>query len=73
MKRREHPPINELDRLAEVDLGAQLADLKLAFYQQSLLLSALIDHLIEKGLIEPDKLAELVTKIDAELTSSTEE
>ncbi|MFC7440138.1 hypothetical protein [Laceyella putida] len=73
MKRRKQPPINALERFAEVDLGAQLADLKLAFYQQSLLLSALIDHLVDKGLIEPEELAELAARIDKEITASIEE
>ncbi|WP_228502635.1 hypothetical protein [Laceyella tengchongensis] len=73
MKQGKRPSVNMLKRFAGVDLGAQVADLKLAFYQQGLLLSALIDLLVDKGLIEPDELAELATRLDREITVPTEE
>jgi hypothetical protein len=56
--------VSPLERVQEVDLGAQLADLNLAFYRQSLLLSALLDLLIEKGWIRQDDLAKAAVRID---------
>lgn len=52
----------------ELNLASQLADLKLRFYQQSVLLSALIDLLIEKELIDHDEIARMAVKIDKDLS-----
>ncbi len=52
----------------EVNLASQLAELKLRFYQQSVLLSALIDLLIEKKLIDNDEIARMAIKIDKDLS-----
>ncbi|MBA4494081.1 hypothetical protein ACFO25_10980 [Paenactinomyces guangxiensis] len=72
-KKNRLQSIGPFERYQELDLGAQIADLKLIFYQQSLLLSALIDLLIEKGCIQREELAELVMSIDGELTVRLEE
>lgn len=58
---------SSFERYQELDVGAKLADLKISFYHQSLLLTALIDLLIEKGLIERDELKEIAMNIDKEL------
>lgn len=57
----------------ELDLAGQLADLKLRFYQQSVLLSALIDLLVEKELIEKDEIARMAVKIDKDLSKDLQE
>ncbi|WP_124728565.1 hypothetical protein [Staphylospora marina] len=60
-----HPP----DRFQELEIGSQLADLKLNFYQQSLLLTALLDLLIEKGLVRKEEIALMASNIDRELST----
>jgi hypothetical protein len=70
--RNQHPPVSPFDRYHELELGGQLADLKLNFYQQSLLLTALLDLLIEKGLIRKEEIAALAMQIDRELTTELE-
>ncbi len=66
-KKKRIQPIRPFERYQELDVGAQLADLKLGLYQQSLLLTALIDLLIEKGTIQREDLTELVMRLDREL------
>ncbi|MBH8597907.1 MULTISPECIES: hypothetical protein [unclassified Thermoactinomyces] len=60
-------PVSPHKRCDEVNFGAQLADLKLDFYKQTLLLTALLELLIGKGLIERNEFAELVKGLDAEV------
>ncbi|SEM82238.1 hypothetical protein [Lihuaxuella thermophila] len=72
-KKKRIQPIRPFERYRELDLGAQLADLKLTFYQQSLLLTALIDLLIEKGTITREDLTQLVKSLDRELSYQLEE
>ncbi|WP_018131045.1 hypothetical protein [Effusibacillus pohliae] len=63
---------------AEVDLLAQIADLKEIDYKNTLLLTALIELLVEKGLIRRQEVlgkaqlldAELEHQIDQQLTSA---
>lgn len=71
-KKKRIQPIRPFERYQELDVGAQLADLKLSFYQQSLLLTALIDLLIEKGTIHREDLTELVMSLDRELSYQLE-
>lgn len=57
-----HSPWNE------VGMIAKLADMKEMQYQQALLLSSVIDLLIEKGMLTQDELAETAKYLDKELT-----
>ncbi|MBA4548067.1 hypothetical protein H1R82_03525 [Thermoactinomyces intermedius] len=56
-----------LDSVDKLDLAGQLAELKLSFYQQSVLLSAMMDLLIEKDLLQKEEIAHMAMKIDMEL------
>ena len=56
-----------LDSVDKLDLAGQLAELKISFYQQSVLLSALMDLLIEKDLLQKEEIARMAMKIDMEL------
>ncbi|MGA9174629.1 MAG: hypothetical protein WBZ33_11725 [Thermoactinomyces sp.] len=68
-KSKAGKPESPHKRYHEVDLGAQLADLKLDYYKQTLLLTALLELLIDKGLIERNEFAALVKGIDAEVSA----
>jgi hypothetical protein len=52
----------------EVNLIAKLADLKESHYLQSLLISALIDTLMDKGLITAEELALKAQQLDQAAT-----
>lgn len=52
----------------EVKQGALLADLKEATYNNALLLSALIDLLVEKGVITRHEISETANMLDQELS-----
>jgi len=54
--------------MKEVHMFAQLADLKVRNYQDSLALTALIELLIEKQLITPSELQAKVTQLDLSFT-----
>lgn len=60
-------PTPALDRYQELDVGAQLADIKLSIYQQSLLLTALIDLLESKGYIQQEEISSLAKRLDHDL------
>jgi hypothetical protein len=66
-KRNRIQPITSFDCRQKLDVGAQLADLKIHFYHQSLLVTALVDLLIGKGIIRQEDLAEVALGIDKEL------
>jgi len=61
MKTRHNP-------LTEVNLIAKLADLQEADYHNTVVLHAVIDLLIQKGIITRDELLQQARTIDAELT-----
>lgn len=52
---------------AEVDLIAQLADLKVVDYKNTLLLTALIDLLVEKGVLSRHDVLTKARMLDSEL------
>lgn len=52
----------------EVGIIAKLADMKETQYQQALLLSSVIDLLMEKGILTQDELARTAKHLDKELT-----
>jgi hypothetical protein len=54
--------------LDEVNLIGKLADLKESHYLQSLLLSALIDTLMDKGLITAEELTHRAQQLDQAAT-----
>lgn len=60
--------LRSLEPGEELNLASQLAELKLRFYQQSVLLSALIDLLIEKELLDNEEIARMAMKIDKDLS-----
>lgn len=62
-----HIPSPAVDRYQELDVGAQLADIKLTIYQQSLLLTALIDLLESKGYLHQEELSSLAKRLDHDL------
>ncbi|MCR8634847.1 hypothetical protein [Paenibacillus radicis (ex Xue et al. 2023)] len=53
------------NHLEQVDLIAKLADLKNAHYQNSLLVSALIELLVEKEIITAQDIASMSAQLDA--------
>jgi hypothetical protein len=57
-------------RFDEVQLIAKLADLKEDHYRTSLLLSAVTDLLIEKGLLAKDEICEKASRLDAVFAGS---
>ena len=59
---RIHPHLNE------VNLIGKLADLKESHYTNSLLLTSLIDLLIDKGLISTQELQTRAAELDKTLT-----
>lgn len=56
------------NHLEQVDFIAQLADLKNAHYQNALLVSALIEVLVEKGIITARDIAAMSAHLDAAYT-----
>jgi hypothetical protein len=56
----------------ELELKAQLGDVKLLLYHQSLLLSALLDLLVAKGLIRREEIASFAMGIDRDLATEDE-
>lgn len=54
--------------LDEINMIGKLADLKESHYHQSLILSSLIQTLIDKGLITPQEIQLKSKEIDAALT-----
>jgi hypothetical protein len=71
-KRNRIQPITSFDYQQKLDVGAQLADLKIHFYHQSLLVTALIDLLVDKGIIRQEELSEVAIGIDKELMMQIE-
>lgn len=58
-----------LSSMSEVNLLASLADMKEVDYKNALLLTALIDVLMEKDILSQSDLAEKIKKIDSLPTS----
>lgn len=59
---------NPQSPMQEVHMIAQLADLKVRYYQDSLALTALIELLIEKQVITPSELQAKVMQLDHSFT-----
>jgi hypothetical protein len=55
-------------RMDEINLVGKLADLKESHYLQSLLLSSLIDILIDKGIITAEELTNKAQELDLAAT-----
>ncbi|WP_207953099.1 hypothetical protein [Paenibacillus agricola] len=60
--------MNRMNHLDQVNWIAQLADLKHTHYHNSLLLSALIELLVEKGIMTAQDIAIMSAQLDASLT-----
>ncbi|MBE1443868.1 hypothetical protein [Paenibacillus sp. OAS669] len=60
------------NHLEQVDLIAKVADLKQAHYQNALLVSALIELLVEKGIITAKDIAVMSSQLDAAYTPESE-
>lgn len=60
--------MNRISHLDEVHMIAKLADLKESHYHQSLVLSALIQLLIDKGVITAQELQLKTKELDSVLT-----
>ncbi len=58
-----------LSSMSEVNLLASLADMKEVDYKNALLLTALIDVLMEKDILSQSDLAEKIKKMDTLPTS----
>jgi hypothetical protein len=56
------------NHLEQVDLIGKLADLKAAHYQNALLVSALIELLVEKEIITAQDIASMSAQLDASFT-----
>ncbi|PZE19056.1 hypothetical protein [Paenibacillus xerothermodurans] len=54
--------------LQQIDLIGKLADLKHAHYQSALLVSTIIELLVEKGIITAQDIASVSAKLDASYT-----
>jgi hypothetical protein len=52
------------DAMQEVDLIAKLADLKDQHYRNTLLLSAVVELLVEKNLLTTDELSAKIKQLD---------
>ena len=61
-----------LIELKELHLYAKLADLQEVDYHNTLVLHAVIEILIDKGLLTRDELTQKVQELDAQLTFQTE-
>jgi hypothetical protein len=55
--------------LAEWSVGAELADVKQMIYHDSLLITALIEELIDKRVITREELVKRACRLDQELLS----
>jgi hypothetical protein len=60
--------MNRMNHLDQVNWIAQLADLKQAHYHNSLLVNALIELLVEKGIMTAHDIATMSAQLDASLT-----
>ena len=56
--------INPLHPMDDVNMIGKLADLKEAYYKQSLLLTALTELLMEKGMVSSDELLLRSTQLE---------
>jgi len=73
VNKEKEQPKSPRDPFQELDLAVQLADLKLHVYRQSLMLSALIQLLIEKKCFRYEELAQMAIRLDQELGTEEEE
>lgn len=61
--------MNRLNGLpAEVDMIAQLADLKEVDYKNTLVLTALVELLVEKGILDRKEVIQKARQLDADLS-----
>jgi hypothetical protein len=61
--------MNRRNRLpAEVDVIAQLADLKEVDYKNTLVLTALVELLVEKGILDRKEVIQKARQLDADLS-----
>ncbi|MGZ4106649.1 MAG: hypothetical protein ACXVDE_04005 [Tumebacillaceae bacterium] len=61
--------MNRLNGLpAEVDLIAQLADLKEVDYKNTLVLTALVELLVEKGILDRKEVIQKARQLDVDLS-----
>jgi hypothetical protein len=65
--------MNRLNGLpAEVDMIAQLADLKEVDYKNTLVLTALVDLLVEKGILTRKEVIQKARQLDVDLSVDLE-
>ncbi|MEX2415261.1 MAG: hypothetical protein WD424_03885 [Paenibacillaceae bacterium] len=57
-------PMSPMNPMDEVHMIAKLADLKEEHYKQSLMISALMELLIEKGIVNTTELQARVARLD---------
>ncbi|MBN2908143.1 hypothetical protein JQC72_01215 [Polycladomyces sp. WAk] len=70
MSQDRRPPLTpENRRWAEWSVGAELADVKQMIYHDSLLITALIEELIDKRVITREELVERACRLDREMMS----
>ncbi|ARU60809.1 hypothetical protein CBW65_06660 [Tumebacillus avium] len=61
--------MNRLNGLpAEVDMIAQLADLKEVDYKNTLVLTALVELLVEKGILDRKEVIQKARQLDADIS-----
>ncbi len=65
--RRVNPSERGPDAWSEVNWGAQLADFKQMQYHQSVLWLALVELLVEKGIISREELRNVARELDRKL------
>jgi hypothetical protein len=66
---RVNPSERGTDCWSEVNWGAQLADFKQMQYHQSLLWLALVELLVEKGVVTREEVREAARELDREVTA----
>lgn len=62
-----------MDEVKEVDVVAQLADLKEVDYHNTLLISTLVELLIEKRIINREELLSVMKELDEEMLIKAED
>ncbi|PWK16530.1 hypothetical protein [Tumebacillus permanentifrigoris] len=60
--------MNRLTGLSEVDMIAQLADLKEVDYKNTLVLTALVELLVDKGILTRQEVIQKARQLDTDLS-----
>jgi hypothetical protein len=71
--KKEEPHMKRIPKMpSEVDLFAQLADLKEVDYKNTLVITAVVELLVEKGILERRDVIQKAKQLDHNLSSEIE-